>query len=332
MAIQKYFIIGGKRHSETEVDRELLELSDDELFARNIERDKVWELRDWLLVQSNSTKLLFILHVNWDSFEPIVMELLEDPGLDRAIAARIFWGSNTFNTGHDWLDSASSIVIRNLKRGYYGTSELELSRCDLINNVHNYIEHTVPDLGPRSKKLPRELCGPFIGKLAVATQPINQTTKESLKDIFDSDSPFPLSYAKHCDEKFEFWAEKTGFLKPVSDLRLDELAEVDDTTYLEHIFGNHAAYLIAKDKVLELARQEFEKSWKPFNTAVKNGWKPKSFSDENFKPPPFWLTIDRDELRANVKSFVKMMGWCLVAAVMAVGLGLIARKIFKGEW
>lgn len=332
MSIPKYFELDGKRFSEAEVEPALLTLNDDELLRRNFERDRVWELRNWLLEQSSDTKLLFVLHANWDRFESIIFELLEDPNLDRAIAARIFWASGTFNTEYESKGSASSVVIRNLERGYYQTSELELNRCDLISNVHSYLKHVAPHLGPTSKKLPRQLCGPFTGRSAVASPPIDQSTEESLVDIFDSGSMFPFTYAQHCSETFEFWAEKTGFLKVITELRLNQFSDADDITYLEHIYGGCAAFRLASAKAHEPYLQEFEKRWKPFNTAVKNGWKPKEFWDPDFKPPPFWLTIDRGELRARVRTFLKGAVGLSLLTVLTVGLAFVARRIFKGQW
>lgn len=315
MTIPKLFYFpDGTIRSEIEVGPEIAGMSEDMQLAKGIERAKTEELERWLSNQSMDTKLLFVMNVNWDVHDGIVTRMLDDPNLDRSIAAWVFWNNGMREL--PYLESGNggtaAKILDNHARGFYKSSELEMSRCEILEPVQEYIAllksgRTFPPVS-----IPEALVYPFEGRSPVATPPIDQKTREELEDIFNGDSLFELSVAERREDRFQYWAERKGFLPTISRQDLAKLETPVGIDYLESVFGDNEAYAAARKAAL--------------NTAVRKH-QAKSDVDKSRKNAN-GLEAFSDRPKINLRGLL----WFLAGSIALILLGFIGHRLRTGQW
>jgi len=131
-------------------------------------------LANWLKAQPQDVWLMFVKQMNHDFTTPVVKSvMLDNPDCDFAIIARFFWELDPgygIETREDWAAGSELIelILSNLDRGYYQTSELGFNRLEIVFEIQAFartLETRVNnDLTPLSE-FPRRLVGPFPGRL-----------------------------------------------------------------------------------------------------------------------------------------------------------------------
>lgn len=135
-------------------------------------------LAGWLKAQPQDVWLMFVKTMNHDYTKPVVKSvMLENPDCDIAIVARLFWdlAPSYWATAHeDWAEGSDLIrlILDNLVRGYYQTSELGFSRLETLFEAQALAQALVAraEKGwPPLPDFPRVLLGPFPGRCPEVT-------------------------------------------------------------------------------------------------------------------------------------------------------------------
>ncbi|MEZ5986643.1 MAG: DUF4274 domain-containing protein [Hyphomonas sp.] len=130
-------------------------------------------IAEWLSSQPQDVWLMFVKCMNYDFMTEVVKSvMLDNPDCDLAIVAWFFWNLDPaygVESREDWTSGSDLIrlILGNLDRGYYQTSELGFNRLEVIFEVQSL----ATALETRAKKglapitgFPRRLLGPFPGR------------------------------------------------------------------------------------------------------------------------------------------------------------------------
>lgn len=245
----------GTVRSEAEAGSAIRSMSEDDLIANGIERDRTLELERWLSAQSMDTKLLFVLDVNWDAHDEIVMRMLGDANLDRSIAAWVFWhiGMREWPHLEKGETGVASLILTNWERGFYKSSALELGRCEILEPVQDYLALLKSGAKVPPIKIPRALTHPFDGRPAVVSPPIDRKTREALQDCFAGNSLFEFLMTERKKNNFLYWAERNGFLPELNSQASPNPGTLATADYLESVFGDNETYASAKNAARQKA-------------------------------------------------------------------------------
>lgn len=217
--------------------------------------DDMWA---WLQLQAMDAWLLFVRTANLDASSGIVDAMLDDARCDRAIVAWAFWDqAGYFADKPEELarDSRVATILRNIERGFYRSSELELDRYELVHGAQDYLSALEKCGGKASFRLPRELCGPFEGRMARIPASYDAETEAGLAELFRMlDGYLPRSEAEYRDAQERggnFWIRTVFALPKPPKNPLVTLSQLDDAQYVEAIFGSATAYRQVRKKAAQ---------------------------------------------------------------------------------
>lgn len=149
----------------------------DESFDEDAERAEEAQLdalASWLKTQPQDVWLMFVKQMNHDFTTSVVKSvMLDNPECDLAIVARYFWELDPgywVQSREDWTAGSDLIqlILSNLDKGYYQTSELGFSRIEIVLEVQAFavaLETRAKEGFAPLSEFPRKLVGPFLGRL-----------------------------------------------------------------------------------------------------------------------------------------------------------------------
>ena len=309
-----YYFPDGTIRNEVDAGADVAGMSEDMQLAKGIERARTMELEQWLSNQSMDTKLLFVMNVNWDVHDGIVIKMLDDPKLDRSIAAWVFWNNGMRELPYlePGTGGTAARILDNLARGFYESSELEMSRCEILEPVQEYIALIKSGAECPPVSIPAALVYPFEGRAPVATPPIDQKTREELEDIFNGDSLFEFSVAERKEGRFHYWAERKGFLPAIGQKDLAKFETSVGIDYLEAVFGNNAAYAAARKTAL--------------NQGVRK-YQAKTDADRLRKSANGLESVP-ERPKINLWALI----WFIAGSVALILLGFFGHRLRTGQW
>lgn len=226
--------------------------------------DDLWS---WLKDQPQDAWLLWVRNANWDNADTIFERMIDDPRCDLAIGSWLFWNSEPSYYVRNPTSAMSGMrflskIASSVESGRYKSSDLYLSRYEIVFGVHEYIKavrETAPAASPFP--VPRILFGPFNGRHASLPERYDEVTERGLEEIFLAiDGWLPRSESLHRERQVSGgnnWIEARLKLPAVPADPIRAYSRLDDTAYAEALFGKSAAYQAARNP-------QAKKTWWPF--------------------------------------------------------------------
>jgi Domain of unknown function (DUF4274) len=224
------------------------------------DRDTIGDFWSWLKDQPQDAWLLWARCANWDNADTIFEFMIKDPRCDLAVVSQLFWASSpAFYVKNPKNYSANTIIGRittNAERGFYTQSNLYYNRYEDVIAAHDYI-NALKSADPAAVpfRLPRVLCGPFNGRMALLPKKYDAETERDLLEIFDHiDGWLPRSeqdYWDHQEKGGNLWIKNLMQLPDVPENALSGLRHLDDVGYLEAVFGLSSDYKAARAKTVK---------------------------------------------------------------------------------
>jgi pentatricopeptide repeat protein len=200
----------------------------------------------WLKAQPQQAWLYYARNANWDEADRMFVEMVREPGCDRALASWLFWLSEPAYYVREGRaphgDSLLGVILKREAEGGFPQSRLRYNRVEAAFYALATADALDKLEGPPPFHIPRELCASFDGRNPDLPK-FDETTERDLAEMFEYlDGTFPRTDEKSYEGQRRggnWWFEPA--LKLPSNPRVTD--DMTDIQAIDAVFGEHRASL-----------------------------------------------------------------------------------------